>query len=166
MADNVTIDTNVFVHLFNPEQNTEEHIDRLLEGLVRQKRSTCYDTGKNGRIESEYTHQLAPIIRSRKSEGARMELLRYFFVLSPRCYVVLDFGSALGVAIRNVMNAVGAEPSDHVFAYVACHSDSPLITNNTAHFPRAELRTCACAHGSAGSDFYDTRTAIGALLPA
>jgi hypothetical protein len=95
-----------------------------------------------------------------------MELLRYFFVISPRCYVVLDFGSALGVAVRNVMNAVGAEPSDHVFAYVACFADSPLITNNTTHFPRAELCSCARAHGSTGSDFYDTQMAVSALLPA
>src|SRR5207244_2524323 len=68
MPDKITIDTNVFVHLFNPANNVDDHIDQLLQGLVGQQRMPCYDTTKTNRINSEYTHQLAPIIRARTSE--------------------------------------------------------------------------------------------------
>jgi len=80
MPNNITIDTNVFVHLFNPFQNRNGHIDDLLQGLVRQSRVTCYDVGegKPDRIESEYLHQLGPIIKSGKTERIRIELFRYF----------------------------------------------------------------------------------------
>jgi hypothetical protein len=166
MPNNITIDTNVFVHLFNPFQNRNGHIDDLLQGLVRQSRVTCYDVGegKPDRIESEYLHQLGPIIKSGKTERIRIELFRYFFVISKKCYVQLNFASMLGVAIRRAMTPVGAEPSDHAFAYVACWADSPLITNNTVHFPRNTLCACARRHGSHTTDFYTTQNAIGALL--
>ena len=166
MPNNVTLDTNVLIHLFNPQNNDGEHIDALLKGLVAQKRSVCVDRrdGQEGRIESEYKHYLVPIIKARSNEGARMELLKYFLVIADKDFRDVDFASALGVSIRNTMNAVGAEPSDHVFAYVTCAANSPMVTNNTPHFPRQELRQCAQAHGSSETDFYTTQEAIASLI--
>ena len=53
MPNEVTIDTNVFVHLLNPLNNAGDHIDQLLSSLVERQMTLCVDN--KGRIEGEYT---------------------------------------------------------------------------------------------------------------
>lgn len=39
----IVVDTNVFVQLFNPAVNSDSHIDRLLQHLVRARARLCID---------------------------------------------------------------------------------------------------------------------------
>ena len=41
--DSVAIDTNVFMHLLNPEQNPDGHIHRLLGFLIEQQTGLLTD---------------------------------------------------------------------------------------------------------------------------
>jgi hypothetical protein len=162
MAGNrVTIDTNVFVHLFNKQYNNDKHIDRLLGSLVERKVTLCID--KNSRILGEYQIHVVPLLKKASDEGLRLFWLRYFLVNGPMDEVPVAFGDALMVAIRRVIRF--AEPSDHVFVYVAISCDTVLVSNNPLHITnhRSPLRKCARQHGSDTTDFINSRDAVAAL---
>ena len=50
-CDYIAIDTNVFEHLLNPQENTNNHIDTLLRTLTRDRVGLIVDDKK--RIENE-----------------------------------------------------------------------------------------------------------------
>jgi hypothetical protein len=156
----ITIDTNVFEHLFHPPNNVGDHIDILLRYLVKERVVLCLD--KKGRIFGEYSHRLAPILR-RLDETEKLSLLRYFILFAQRRLEPVDFGDALMVAIEGVIRF--AEPSDHVFVYVAIASDSILVSNNLRHITghRNRLKRCATRHGSETTDFANSSDALAAL---
>src|SRR2546423_12672403 len=142
MARNeVTIDTNVFVHLFNPQNNTGNHIDRLLHSLVEKQARLCVDD-KN-RIFGEYKIHIGPLFKAKSDQDLRLFWLRYFLIDEPPNELPVNFGDALMVAIKGQMR--GTEPSDHVFVYVAISSNTVLVSNNQGHITdrRRELRKCA-----------------------
>jgi hypothetical protein len=140
MSDNdVTIDTNVFEHLFNPQNNEDQHIDKLLQCLFGRRSVLCLDQG--GRISGEYDHRLRPLFK-RDDQDQKLYLLRYFLLLSEPHKITVNFGDALMVSIRGRIG--NAEPSDHIFVYVAIASDSILVSNDAGHITdhRNQLRTC------------------------
>ena len=59
-AKSVAIDTNVFLHLLNPQKNTCSHINGLLEAL--QARDTVLLVDDRQRIQGEYSNQISPTI--------------------------------------------------------------------------------------------------------
>ena len=67
------------------------------------------------------------------------------------------------VSIRRTIGF--AEPSDHVFVYVAIGSDTVLVSNNLVHITnhRSKLMTCAKRHGSRTTDFVKSTDALAAL---
>jgi hypothetical protein len=160
-ANRVTIDTNVFVHLFNRQYNDDKHIDRLLGSLVARKVTLCID--KTSRILGEYQIHIVPLFRAASDEDLRIFWLRYFLLDGPKHEEPVDFGDALMVAIRGLIRA--AEPSDHVFVYVAVSCDTVLVSNNPRHITnhRNHLRRCARRHGSDTTDFINSRDAVAAL---
>ncbi len=156
----ITIDTNVFEHLFHPPDNVGGHIDILLRHLVERRVVLCLD--KKGRMFGEYNHRLAPILK-RLDETEKLNLLRYFILFAERRLEPVDFGDALMVAIEGAIRF--AERSDHIFVYVAISSDSILVSNNLKHITdhRYKLKRCATKHGSETTDFVSSRDALGAL---
>ncbi len=54
--DAVAIDTNVFIHLLNPQENVESHINELLKNLQLAQVSLIVD--ESGRILGEYNNQI------------------------------------------------------------------------------------------------------------
>ncbi len=145
--DRITIDTNVFQHLFNPEVNTERHIDDLLRDWMRERRGLCRDSG--GRIFQEYRHILEPIIRSRSDDGSRLTLLRYWLAQAQAIEVDLDQGGELMSCVKKCLRRSRAESSDQVLAGVAIEADSNLVSNDKGHLikNREKLAQCARRHG-------------------
>ena len=58
--DAVAIDTNVFEHIMNPQQNVASHISELLSYLQERKIGLIVD--QSGRVAGEYLNQLAALI--------------------------------------------------------------------------------------------------------
>ncbi|MGC2698422.1 MAG: hypothetical protein WA738_21750 [Candidatus Angelobacter sp.] len=158
----VTIDTNVFVHLFNIKNNNEDaHIDKLLSSLVDRRATLCVDD--KGRMKGEYVTHVVPLIKKASDETLKVYWLRYLMEYNEWHSIPVDFGDQLMVSIRRVL--VIAERSDHVFVYVAIGSNTVLVSNNAIHIThyRNELRKCAKKCGSKVSDFLSSRQAVAAL---
>lgn len=160
-SNEITIDTNIFEHLFNPQNNEDDHIDALLRRLIEQRVALCID--KSGRIFGEYAHQLNPFFK-KNDQGQRVIWLRYFLVLAERKEVAVNGGDALMVSIRGQIPF--AEASDQIFVYVAIFSDCILISNDHGHITnhRNNLRRSARKHGSKSTDFIDSKDAYSSMV--
>jgi hypothetical protein len=157
MTEAIVVDTCVLEHLFNPDWNGNEHIDRLLRGIVRLNKKICMDrpagTGK-ARMLQEYEHRLQHRW-SQPDEKNRLQWLRYVVYQGERLYADVNLRDALGCCVVPHLNRVRAERSDHVFVYVACALDSSMISNNATHITNqhTEFRRCARRHGSRSTEF-------------
>ena len=81
--DAVGIDTNVFEHLLNKENNNADgHINELLIHLQQQNIVLLVDDGN--RIAGEYNHQLGQTIRRTDDERIEIFILRYWIQYAPR----------------------------------------------------------------------------------
>lgn len=157
-ADEVTIDTNVFVHLFNPQNNRGNHIDKLLGSLVERRFGLCIDDQE--RILGEYRIHIIPLFKKADDEGLRVFWLRYFLLDANKKIVAVEHADQLMTSIRRAIYR--AERSDHVFVYVAITTDTILISNNPRHITdhRQVLRKSARRHGSKTTDFVDSEQAV------
>lgn len=68
----VVIDTNVFVHLLNPEKNVNKHISQL---LVTLQDTHELQIDKDGRIKSEYDLKLEVAIKNASELGIERYIL-------------------------------------------------------------------------------------------
>jgi hypothetical protein len=154
----VTVDTNVFVHLFNPRNNVDEHIDKLLGSLVDRRATLCVDD--KGRMKGEYITHVVPLIRKAADQTLKVYWLRYLMEYNEWHSIPVDFGDELMVSIRRLL--VIAERSDHVFVYVAIGSNTVLVSNNPKHITnyRNELRRSARRYGSRNTDFVNSGQAV------
>ena len=122
----VAIDTNVFLHLFNPQENTDRHIDRVLVYLYEQGIALIVDD--KGRIRGEYENQIRPIVEKSDEMRFEIQILRAWFLPdAPRRVVSLDMRDSLMQAIRNAMPT---DSTDRIFVYVAFKEGKILISND------------------------------------
>jgi len=157
MTDALVIDTCVLEHLFNPDWNGDEHIDRLLKKIVELSKKICMDQpteNRKSRILQEYEHRLQNCW-TRPDEKNRLQWLRYVVYVGDRLKVKVDLADALGCCVVPHLNRVNAERSDHVFVCAACASDSSMISNNARHITNQCQHFCRCArtHGSRNTEF-------------
>ena len=71
----IAIDTNIFVHLLNPDVNHGSHIDKLLGKLIQLRYQLLVDSTR--KIGNEYQQIIVPIIRNRDDTGQQLQLLRF-----------------------------------------------------------------------------------------
>lgn len=158
-ADGITIDTNVFEHFFRTEpggMNEDGHVASLFGKIIDQRRETHYDEA--GRMESEMAHRLKQY-RTHREIGNFMNMLRGFMTL-PRRTVSVDHGSGLMNCISQKVPG-HTEQSDKVIMYVACQSDTLLVSNNDVHITNhaAKLNKCAKKHAKTDPEFWNSGTA-------
>ena len=135
--DSVAIDTNVFLHLLNPSENTESHITVLLSYLQREGITLIVDD--DGRIAGEYLHHIGPVIRRTDDTRNEIFLLRYWILNAQRQQVTVTGSDRLMAAIRQVI----VEPSeavDRIFVYVAFDAGKVLISNDGEHILDGPVR--------------------------
>lgn len=131
-CDYIAIDTNVFEHLLNPQENTNNHIDTLLRTLTRDRVGLIVDDKK--RIENEYKNRIEPMLRNTSDKNIQQLLLL-------RSWIVSQIGSRKRVSVSNndlLMTAIKGvitenEAVDRIIVYVAFKSDRILITNDRRH---------------------------------
>ena len=129
----VAIDTNVFQHLLNPQNNADSHINRLLEYLIRQGTALVVDN--QGLIAGEYLQQLGRRLGESDDVGNEIRILRYWVRQAPRQSVSVDENDALMKAIYDVIVEV-SENVDRTFVYVAFQQGTTLISNDLGHIVR------------------------------
>ena len=125
--DAVAIDTNVFEHILNPQENGGYHINGLLSHLQEHKARLIVDAGN--RIFGEYRHRIAPIIQRSDDTGNEIYLLRYWLLDAPRLTIAVVGNDELMTAIRKVIIEV-QEAVDRIFVYVAFKQGRVLVSND------------------------------------
>ena len=128
--DAVAIDTNVFEHILNPQENVNNHISELLIHL--QERNTYLIVDDGNRIYGEYDNKLTPMIENADDIGPELYLLRYWFLDAPRKDVNVTLNDNMMTAIRNVIIEL-SENVDRIFVYVAFKQGNVLISNDLTH---------------------------------
>ena len=126
--DFIAIDTNVFEHILNPNINTNNHINELLETLASDEISLIVDRDK--RIQNQYKNRISPILRKVSEKGNELLILRLWFVerINARKIVDVDHNSTLMNTIDSIMT--NCETVDRIFVYVAFSDGRILITND------------------------------------
>ena len=130
IEDYVAIDTNVFLHLLNPQQNVDSHITTLLAHL--QTRGIVHVVDESRRIEGEYLNQIGQILTQSDELGTEGDILRYWIMEAEPRRVPVNLQDDLMRTIRNVI----IEPSeqvDRIFVYAAFQTGSALISNDETH---------------------------------
>ena len=126
--DAVAIDTNVFVHIKNREQNPDRHIHHLLGELVEQEVELLVDDG--GFINHEYG-EVIRMVEGNSVDAEETYLLQYFTDVNFQRKVAVDRQDRLMAAIRKVIFERDKNP-DRAFVYVAFHEGKSLISNDRA----------------------------------
>ena len=125
--DAVTIDTNVFEHLLNPQENADFHINELLAHLQKAEVHLVVDKGR--RIANEYNHRIGPRIASGDDTRNEIYILRYWMEFVQRDEVQVSGSDNLMIAIRHVI-IEPRENVDRIFAYVTLRQGKVLISND------------------------------------
>ncbi len=159
-ADAITLDTNVVEHLFRTEpqgMNADGHVTELLGKVLAQRRTLCRDHG--GRMENEMLHRLAHY-RTHRELGNFQNLLRGLLELLPKKIIQVNQGDGLMNCIDQRVPG-HTEQSDKVIMYVACQSDTLLVSNNDVHITNhaRKLKKCASHHAGTTPEFCNSRTA-------
>ena len=125
--DAVAVDTNVFEHILNPQENVDYHINGLLGHLQEQKARLIVDDGN--RIFGEYNHRIGPIIQRSDDTRNEIYLLRYWILNAPRLPTAVMGNDELMTAIKRVIIEL-PEAVDRIFVYVAFKQSRVLISND------------------------------------
>lgn len=165
MPSRVAIDTNIFIHLTNSQENPDSHIDQLLMHLAKSDPRLCVDSTR--KIGNEYEEKLGPRIRNESEQNIAIYLIRYWMNDDVRQVVEVDHQGPLMHRIRRVI----VEPDEHVdraFVYVSCQGDCPLITNDNQHIlgRRGHLRKATKGYRGPNTDFISSRQAVDAIVQA
>ena len=125
--DSVAIDTNVFRHLLNPQNNVDNHINALL--VLLETRGIALLVDMQDYIPKEYERRIIPWIE--RADDTRIEkyILYYWMEISPRITVSLIQDDDLMAAIGKVI-VEDSEFIDRVFVYVAFKQGKVLISND------------------------------------
>ena len=167
-SDCIAIDTNIFEHLLNPQNNISNHIETLLNKLAIDNVHLIIDTG--GRIWGEYTNRITNNIRNTNNSNYEA-LLRYWLKYeSIKSVVNVNQNDDLMVSIKGVMGR--SEATDRIFVYVAIHKNEVLVTNdrndildedNNKNERRDKLLKIAKKRGFKSARIYDSQEAYDKL---
>jgi hypothetical protein len=152
MPSRVAIDTNIFIHLTNDQENPDSHIDQLLMHLAKSNPRLCVDSTR--KIGNEYEENLGTRIRNESEQTMAIYLIRHWMSPELRDVIEVDHEGPLMHRIRRVI----VEPDEHVdraFVYVSCEGDCRLITNDHQHIlgRRSDLRKATKGYRGPGTDF-------------
>lgn len=129
----VAIDTNVFQHLLNPQNNVDSHINRLLEYLIMQRTILVVD--EHGLIADEYKQQLERRLGESNDTRNEIQILRYWILHAQRHRVSVNDNDCLMQAIYAVIFEE-SENVDRIFVYVAFQQGTTLVSNDLRHIVR------------------------------
>lgn len=124
----IAIDTSVFEHMFNPQENKENHINVLLQHLQEDGVKLLMD--KELRVYREYLDRIGHRLGIVSERSNETQLLRYW--MSPdskKEIVTVDWSDDLMNVITDVMtrNTSGA---DKILVYISFSRGKNLVSND------------------------------------
>ena len=125
--DFIAIDTNIFMHILNPQKNTDEHIDQLLEQLSDDGIKLLVDDGK--RIINEYNRCLDEMIEGMELDSRQLLLLYWLDAQNHKSIKVIPKDTLL-VSIKTIIPLGDGSVTDCYFVYVAFKEGRILITHD------------------------------------
>lgn len=159
----IAIDTCIFLHLLNPMNNQDDHIDSLLIRLAELEYLLLTDSTE--KIPKEYQARIEPAFKDSSDTGTKIQILRYWMTMCHRRIADLNRQDELMRAIRCVIPEI-EEHADRAFVYVAFKCETILVTNDSVHIlsRREDLlaRTLPCRGKNAY--IYSSFEAHGAFL--
>ncbi len=135
--DAIAIDTNVFEHLLNPQENSGGHINRLLTHLIEECVALLLD--KDGRIWGEYLNRIDPILENSDDRGPEIYILRHWIGAAPRLHSAVDLSDGLMTIIKGVIRE-RSEIVDRILVYVALSKGRVLVSNDHKHIVSGPVR--------------------------
>ncbi len=130
-SDFIAIDTNVFEHLLNPQNNTNNHISKLFIKLMDDKITLLVDD--KDRIVNEYSQKIERILDEKDEMGDAVKILgtTYLYFMDHKQPVPVVSHDSLMTAIKSIIKKKKkSSVTDRFFVYVAFKSDRILITND------------------------------------
>ena len=130
--ESVAIDTNVFVHLLNPERNTDAHINKLLGDLIQrgvEGQALLLIVDGRGRIEREYIRHVKPMLEGQSVRGNELYILTYWMNIDLRFRVPVVDNDLLMIRIKKTIYEA-SKRADRTFVYVAFKQGKILISND------------------------------------
>ena len=131
--DEVAIDTNVFQHMLNPQNNADFHINKLLEHLIRERTTLVVDG--QGLVASEYQQQIGRRLGESDDVRNEVQILRYWILQAQRRQVPVNDTDNLMKRISEIIIEV-SENVDRAFVYIAFQRGRTLISNDMRHIVR------------------------------
>ena len=126
--DFIAIDTNIFMHILNPQKNTDEHIDQLLEQLSDDGIKLLVDDGE--RIINEYSRCLDEMIEGMELDSRQLLLLYWLDVQNHKSIKIIP-KDTLMISIKKIIPPKkGKSRTDCYFVYVAFKEGRILITHD------------------------------------
>ena len=135
----IAIDTCVFLHLLNPTNNPDSHIDQLLAHLAKSKARLQVD--EHGKIAAEYIEKIVPCVQNADDIGIERVILKYWMFQAPRDEVSIELGGQILSRLKQIIFPKD-ETVDRMFVAVAATAKCDLITNDNIHIlpNRTKLR--------------------------
>jgi hypothetical protein len=170
-GDYIVIDTCVFVHMFNDQENHEQHIDSVLKALVADGIRLCVDDRDT--VAKEYDQQVGPLL-VQDDRGLRVQWLRYLLDPGEWKRTIVDRRGELLKKIEAVIREQ-KEKVDRVLVAIACTEGRILVTNDKQHIligpererrqgpRRARLLRATRKCRKEGADLIDSKEAQGRL---
>ena len=166
-CDYIAVDTNIFEHLLNPAENTDNHITILFQSMINDEVGLIVDN--KGVINNEYLNRLKPRIKESHYKNYDF-IFRYFFNQhTNEIQVPVVHNDTLMTKIKEIIPNVSR---DRVFIYVAIKKDKVLITNDRSdilnegskrYARRNQLLKMANQQGYKSANIYDSLEAHGEL---
>ncbi len=122
----IVIDTNVFVHLLNPEKNVNKHISQL---LVTLQDTHQLQIDKDERIKAEYAHKLTEAIKNASDLGIEKYILEIWIYKKSMCLLEVEPPENLRNFVRQVIND-STKRVDRYLVETAALSNCDLVTND------------------------------------
>lgn len=122
----IVIDTNVFVHLLNPEKNVNKHISQL---LVTLQDTHQLQIDKDERIKAEYAHKLSEAIKNASDLGIEKYILEIWINKKSMRSLEVEPPDNLRNLVRQVIND-STKRVDRYLVETAALSDCDLVTND------------------------------------
>ena len=125
-SDYIAVDTNVFEHLMNPQNNTSNHIYKLLTQFINDKILLLVDN-KN-KIKHEYLQNFQEYLKHKSDRMGEGILLFHFFKMENHEVIDVNLSDNLMNAIKKIVPE--HKGVDRFFVYVAFKKSRVLVTND------------------------------------
>jgi len=133
------IDTNVFMHMFNPRHNEKSHIESLLISMQKKKYKLSIDN--HAKITGEYAKHLLPLIKKSDDVDVGRFIIKYWMDSANHDPVEFNLNDPVFSPIDKII-PVTVNRKDRYFIATAILQPCNLVSNDDDHIisNRTKLR--------------------------